>query len=155
MSLLHEARLRYWSFTKLDRTDSPESGQNQRKEMSETNEMSEKCRRGKFGKVFDRSFTRDERRVDQTQVPERREGPELPQQLVGGVRVAVQDKLLQGASKEELQGAWAEEPFVRHVVEQKLHQLWGEARQTAAVLHAGSCGRRVTTVRKKTRRLVS
>lgn len=35
------------------------------------------------------------------------------------------------------------------MVEQKLHQLWGEARQTAAVLHAGSCGRTVTTVRKQ------
>lgn len=29
VSLLHAARLRYWSLTKLDRTDSPESGQNQ------------------------------------------------------------------------------------------------------------------------------
>lgn len=86
------------------------------------------------------NFTRDERRVDQTEVPERREGPQLPQELVGGVRVAVQDKLLQGASKEELQGARAKEPFAGHVVEQQLHQLWGEARQTAAVLHAGSCG---------------
>lgn len=42
---------------------------------------------------------------------ERREGPQLPQQLVGGVRVAVQDKLLQGAAEEELQGAWAKEPL--------------------------------------------
>lgn len=72
---------------------------------------------------------------------ERREGPQLPQELVGGVRVAVQDKLLQGASKEELQGARTKEPFAGHVVEQQLHQLWGEARQTAAVLHAGSCGK--------------
>lgn len=111
--------------------------------------MSEKCRRSKFGEVFKHSFTCDERRVDQTKVSERREGPQLPQQLIGGVRVAVQDKLLQGAPKEELQGAWAKEPFAGHVVEQKLHQLWGEARQTAAVLHAGSCGCRVTTVRKQ------
>lgn len=78
---------------------------------------------------------------------ERREGPQLAQQLVGGVRVAVQDKLLQGAAEEELQGARAEEPLARHVVEQKLHQLWGEARQAAAVLHAGSCGGRGTAVR--------
>lgn len=78
---------------------------------------------------------------------ERREGPQLAQQLVGGVRVAVQDKLLQGAAEEELQGARAEEPLARHVVEQKLHQLRGEARQTAAVLHAGSCGSRGTAVR--------
>lgn len=61
--------------------------------------------------VFKHSCTRDERRVDQTKVSERREGPQLPQQLVGGVGVAVQDKLLQGASKEELQGARAKEPF--------------------------------------------
>lgn len=79
--------------------------------MSERNATSGKCRHGNFGGVFNHSFTRDERRVDQTEVSERREGPQLPQQLVGGVRVAVQDKLLQGASKEELQGAWAKEPF--------------------------------------------
>lgn len=99
-----------------------------------------------LGKPLTR-FTRDERRVDQAQVFERREGPQLAQQLVGGVRVAVQDKLLQGAAEEELQGARAKEPLARHVVEQKLHQLRGEARQTAAVLHAGSCGSRGTAVR--------
>lgn len=81
--------------------------------MSKTKTKNERkvLRRQIPGGILKHHFTRDERRVDQTKVPERREGSQLPQQLVGGVRVAVQDKLLQGASKEELQGAWAKEPF--------------------------------------------
>lgn len=141
--MLHEARFRYWSLTKLDRTDSPESGQNRRR----YGEMSGKMPDTANLEQPSSRLTRDERRVDQTQVFERREGPQLAQQLVGGVRVAVEDKLLQGAAEEELQGARAEEPLARHVVEQKLHQLRGEARQAAAVLHAGSCGGRGTAVR--------
>lgn len=70
------------------------------------------------------------------------EGPQLPQQLVGGVRVAVEDKLLQRAAEEELQRARPQQPLLGHVLEQVLHQLRGEARQAAAVLHAGSCSRR-------------
>lgn len=142
--MLHEARLRYWSLTKLDRTDSPESGHNRRRYGKMSGEKRPDT--ANLEKPLTR-FTRDERRVDQTQVLERREGPQLAQQLVGGVRVAVQDKLLQGAAEEELQGARAEEPLARHVVEQELHQLRGQARQAAAVLHAGSCGGRGTAVR--------
>lgn len=69
---------------------------------------------------------------------QRCKGSQLAQELVGGVRVAVEHKFLQWAAEEELQGAWTQEPFAGHVVEQKLGELWGQARQTAAVLHAGS-----------------
>lgn len=67
-----------------------------------------------------------------------RKGPQLPQQLIGGVRIGVEDDLLQRAAKEQLQGAWAKDHFTGHVVEQKLGQLRGQTCHAAAVLHAGS-----------------
>ena len=70
------------------------------------------------------------------------EGPELPQQVVGGVRVAVEDKFLQWATEEELQGARPQQPLPGHVAEQQLGELRGQTRQAAAVLHAGSWGER-------------
>lgn len=79
--MLQDARLSDWSLTRLRRTDRPESGQNRL------------MRSGRNVKLRQISAapTCDERRVDQTEVLQRREGSQLPQELVGGVRVAVQD----------------------------------------------------------------
>ena len=67
------------------------------------------------------------------------ECPELSQEFIGGVGIAVEDELLQRAAKEELQGARTQQPLDGHVVEQELCQLWRQTGQTADVLHAGSC----------------